>query len=142
MKFFILFISGILFGSGLTISGMTDPARVLGFLDVTGHWDPTLAFVMAGALGTYAASMAVRRKLAAGHGWFGSILPRAESGSISKKLIFGALTFGVGWGLSGFCPGPALANLAALRIEALIFVPAMVLGMIIARRIFHADSDQ
>lgn len=134
MRMIVLFLAGALFGAGLAISGMTDPARVAGFLDVAGKWDPALAFVMAGALGTYAAGMAVWRRLGNGRGLFGRALPRAESGPLDWRLVCGAAIFGIGWGLSGFCPGPAIANLGALRLDALVFLPAMTAGMLLARR--------
>jgi uncharacterized membrane protein YedE/YeeE len=133
-KLFLILLAGGLFGSGLAISGMTDPARVIGFLDIFGAWDPALLFVMAGAVGVYGLGMLVLRH-------FGSLkLPSAASSPIDRRLIIGAAIFGVGWGLGGFCPGPALANLGALRIEALLFVPAMALGMLFAQRFFGADN--
>lgn len=139
-----ILIAGGLFGAGLAISGMTDPARVIGFLDVFGKWDPALAFVMAGAVGIYGAGRWAWRK--ASHRdalqQEGVKLPTTRSEPIDRRLVIGAAIFGVGWGLSGFCPGPALANLGALRIEALIFVPAMAIGMVVAQRFFGADSEQ
>lgn len=138
MKLLTLFIAGALFGMGLADSGMTDPARVVGFLDLFGAWDPTLAFVMAGALSTYGGGMWLWRKQTRGKGWFGSELPRGESDPISRRLLIGATLFGAGWGLAGFCPGPAIASLAALRSEALVFVPTMLAGVLIARWVFSA----
>ena len=132
-KLFLFLVVGGLFGSGLAISGMTDPARVIGFLDVFGAWDPALAVVMAGAVGVYGLGMRVLRR------FDGLKLPSAASSPINGGLVIGAAIFGVGWGLGGFCPGPALANLGALRIEALLFVPAMVIGMLLAQRFFGAD---
>ena len=129
MKLALLFFSGLLFGAGLALSGMTDPSRVIGFLDLTGEWDPTLAFVMGGALLVFGGGMLVLRRLGGGKGCFGCELPKADSEPIGKKLLLGAACFGVGWGLAGFCPGPALANLGLLRVEALVFVPMMALGM-------------
>ncbi len=124
-------IGGGLFGAGLAVSGMTDPQRVVAFLDVTGQWDPTLAFVMGAAMATFAAGYwALRGPLK---------LPKGESGPISKRLILGAMAFGVGWGLGGFCPGPALADLGRMTVEVLVFVPAMVAGIILAQRGFGAD---
>ena len=131
----LVFFAGALFGIGLAISGMTDPARVVGFLDVFGKWDPALMFVMAGAVATYGIGMLTLRN-------FGNKnlkLPKAQSSPIDRRLAIGAAIFGVGWGLGGFCPGPALANLGALRIEAVIFVPMMAVGMFLAQRIFKAD---
>jgi uncharacterized membrane protein YedE/YeeE len=144
-KLFGILIAGGFFGAGLAISGMTDPARVIGFLDVFGKWDPALVFVMAGAVGTYGIGMWTLRKASAAADAlqkFDGKLPTTRSEPIDRRLVIGAAIFGVGWGLSGFCPGPALANLGALRIEALIFVPAMVVGMVVAQQAFGADSEQ
>ena len=135
----IVGMAGALFGAGLAVSGMTDPARVIGFLDVTGSWDPTLLFVMAGAVLTFGVGLALMRKLRGGQGWFGVRLPTRDSGPVDRPLVIGSLIFGIGWGLAGFCPGPAIANLAALRSEALVFVPAMVVGMLAARVAFRVD---
>ena len=139
-----ILIAGALFGAGLAISGMTDPARVIGFLDVLGKWDPALVFVMAGAVATYGLGMMAWRK--ASHRdalqQEGLKLLVTKSEPIDRALVIGAAIFGVGWGLSGFCPGPALANLGPLRTEALIFVPAMAIGMIVAQRFFGADSGK
>jgi uncharacterized protein len=139
-----ILVAGGLFGAGLALSGMTDPARVIGFLDVFGKWDPALAFVMAGAVATYAVGRMAWRK--ASHRdalqQEGLQLPSTRSEPIDRRLVIGAAIFGVGWGLSGFCPGPALANVGALRIEAFIFVPAMAIGMVVAQQFFGADSEQ
>jgi uncharacterized membrane protein YedE/YeeE len=132
-KFFPFLVVGGLFGTGLAISGMTDPARVIGFLDVFGAWDPALLFVMAGAVGVYGLGMLILRR------FDGVKLPVAGSSPIDRRLVIGAAIFGLGWGLGGFCPGPALANLGAVRVEALLFVPAMVIGMLLAQRFFRAD---
>jgi uncharacterized membrane protein YedE/YeeE len=134
-KVLFFLVAGGLFGMGLAIAGMTDPARVIGFLDVTGTWDPTLVFVMGGAVATYGTGMLILRRLGAES----LRLPSCASSPIDRRLVIGAAIFGVGWGLGGFCPGPALANLGALRLEALIFVPAMTIGMLIAQRFFGAD---
>lgn len=135
---FVLFVAGALFGFGLALSGMTDPRRVIGFLDLAGDWDPALLFVMGGAVTTFGAGMLLWRRRDGGRGWFGHRLPARPSQPIDAALLTGAAIFGVGWGLSGFCPGPAVANLAALRTEALVFVPTMAVGMLLARR-FGAD---
>ena len=135
-KMFLMLVAGGLFGVGLALSGMTDPARVIGFLDVSGTWDPALLFVMAGAVGVYGLGMLVLRR-------FGSQslkLPSASLSPIDRPLVIGSAIFGVGWGLGGFCPGPALANLGAFRVEALLFVLAMVIGMLVAQRFFGADN--
>ena len=138
----LVLLAGILFGAGLAVSGMTDPARVIGFLDVTGEWDYSLALVMAGAVGTFGLGLLVWRKRTHGRGWFGTGLPTCDRSPIDRPLVIGALIFGIGWGLSGFCPGPALVNVAALRVEALVFVPLMAVGMVLARIFFGADEEE
>jgi uncharacterized membrane protein YedE/YeeE len=132
----LIFLAGALFGTGLAISGMTDPGRVVGFLDVFGAWDPALLFVMAGAVGVYGLGMLILRRFQNQN----LKLPSTASSPIDRRLVIGATIFGIGWGLGGFCPGPALANLGALRIEALLFVPAMAIGMFLAQRFFGADQ--
>ncbi len=134
-KLIMILIAGGLFGTGLAISGMTDPARVIGFLDVFGKWDPALVFVMAGAVAVYGTGMLVLRRAPVE----GCKLPSTESARIDGRLVTGAAIFGVGWGLGGFCPGPALANLGALRLEAIVFVPAMAIGMVLAQRFCNSD---
>jgi uncharacterized membrane protein YedE/YeeE len=118
---------GLMFGTGLLISGMTLPEKVLGFLDIFGAWDATLAFVMAGAVAVAAAGFALARRrgtpvLAPGHLW-------PARSDIDTPLVAGAALFGVGWGLVGICPGPALVNLAGLSLPIVVFVVAMALGM-------------
>src|SRR6266513_4875375 len=127
-KLVLIFVAGGLFGTGLAVSGMTDPARVIGFLDIFGAWDPALLFVMAGAVGVYGMGMLILRR------FDGVKLPSAAASPIDRQLVIGATIFGIGWGLGGFCPGPALANLGALRIEALLFVATMAIGMVLAQR--------
>jgi len=119
---------GLLFGLGLLISGMTDPLRVLGFLDVLGHWDPTLAFVMGGAGAVTTAGYALARRRGAPLLAVRSQWPASRG--IDASLIAGAVVFGTGWGLAGVCPGPALVNLATLTPRAITFVAAMVVGML------------
>ncbi|PYK81162.1 MAG: hypothetical protein DME38_00990 [Verrucomicrobia bacterium] len=137
-RFFLIFLAGALFGTGLAVSGMTDPGRVIGFLDIFGSWDPALLFVMAGAVGVYGLGMLILRRFQNQN----LKLPSTASSPIDRQLIIGAVIFGVGWGLGGFCPGPALANLGTLRIEALLFVPAMAIGMLLAQRFFGADQER
>jgi uncharacterized protein len=132
-KLVLFFVAGGFFGTGLAVSGMTDPSRVIGFLDVFGAWDPALLFVMAGAVGVYGVGMLMLRR------FDGMKLPSAAASPIDRQLVIGATIFGIGWGLGGFCPGPALANLGALQIEALLFVPTMAIGMLLAQRFFGAD---
>jgi len=121
--------AGLLFGIGLIVSGMSDPSRVLGFLDLAGLWNPSLAFVMGGAVlvGVFAFSIARKRTKTL----LGSALYLPNSNRIDRRLILGNLTFGIGWGLAGFCPGPALVSLAAGQQKALIFTIAMAAGMIL-----------
>lgn len=146
-KAFGFLVVGALFGAGLAISGMTDPARVIGFLDVFGKWDPALLFVMAGAVAVYGLGMFFLRKLQARKLTASSEknlgchlrLPTTGPSSIDWQLVIGAAIFGVGWGLGGFCPGPALANLGVFRLEALVFVPMMAIGMLLAQQFFGAD---
>lgn len=120
---------GLLFGIGLIVSGMADPARVLGFLDLAGLWDPSLAFVMAGAIaiGSVGFGMAGRRK----RSLLGLSMQMPAVRHIDRRLITGGLLFGAGWGLAGFCPGPALVAVGAGHSQALIFVVAMLAGMLV-----------
>jgi hypothetical protein len=122
------FLIGLLFGFGLILSGMTDPGKVIGFLDLFGQWDPSLAFVMGGAIavGFLAFSMAKRRT----QNFLGGAMRLPTSQDIDKRLVIGSLVFGAGWGLAGFCPGPALVSLGAGQDKAVVFVIAMVLGML------------
>lgn len=117
---------GVLFALGLALSGMTDPGKVLGFLDVTGRWDPSLAFVMGGAVGFHALWLRLARRT-------DGLSPAIVNTAIDARLVIGAAIFGVGWGLAGYCPGPALTSLAYGRTEALLFVLAMVLGVLLFR---------
>lgn len=121
------FISGLLFAIGLGLSGMTDPAKVLGFLDVAGDWDYRLAFVMGGAIAVHAVSR--RFILKREKPWFGATFPERPMGQVDARLLAGAALFGVGWGLGGYCPGPALTSLTTGAIQVFVFVPAMLVGM-------------
>lgn len=120
-------LSGLLFGVGLTVSGMANPAKVLGFLDIAGKWDPSLAFVMAGAIviGAIAFAFATRLRKSL----LGLPMQIPGSSSVTMRLILGSAVFGVGWGLAGFCPGPALVALGAGFPKAWAFVAAMLAGM-------------
>jgi len=121
------FAAGLIFGIGLILSGMTDPGKVLGFLDLAGAWDPSLALVMGGAIlvGGLGFWWAQRRTV----NLLGGELNLSQSTLIDRRLVLGSLTFGVGWGLAGFCPGPALVSLGAGQPKAIVFVLAMVVGM-------------
>jgi uncharacterized protein len=123
------FIAGLLFGVGLIISGMTDPAKVIGFLDITGRWNPSLAFVMVGAISvSYFAFRVAQQKLTTNTGQ-PIVLPIKKE--VDTRLIAGSFTFGVGWGLAGYCPGPALASIATGDEKPIIFFVAMLIGMAI-----------
>jgi len=137
MKTFLLLFSGILFGAGLAVSGMTNPEKVIGFLDIFGNWDPALAYVMGGAVGVFGIGQFILRKT--GILYAKTPLPNTSSEPLSKKYVIGSALFGIGWGLGGFCPGPALANLTTGRIEVLLFIPVMLLGIIVAQRLFKLD---
>ncbi|MDC8786864.1 DUF6691 family protein [Roseateles koreensis] len=128
MRFLLAWVSGLVFGLGLLLSGMTNPAKVKGFLDVTGAWDPSLGLVMGGAIsvGVVAFALARRRTQA----WCGERMEIPTTTVIDKALIGGGLLFGLGWGMAGFCPGPALVALGSGLAAAWIFVPAMLLGMV------------
>lgn len=120
-------LSGLLFGAGLTIGGMVDPARVRGFLDITGSWDPTLAFVMGGAVAVMAIAWTVQRRMA--RPLFAGKFSLPERQDLDGRLIGGSVLFGIGWGIAGICPGPAIANLALVPLQTLPFVGAMIAGM-------------
>jgi len=123
------FLVGLPFGIGLLLSGMTDPGKVLGFLDLFGKWDPSLALVMGGAIGVGVFAFALAKKRAVS--FLGGAMRLPTSSQIDRRLIIGALMFGAGWGLAGFCPGPALVSLAAGQPKAAVFVVFMMAGMII-----------
>ena len=132
------FISGLIFGLGLVISQMTNPVRVLAFLDVAGNWDPTLAFVMIGALSTLCILQWLLRKRPEqiqDTDLQTCLDPKAR---IDAKLIFGSILFGIGWGLSGFCPGPALISLTSGLAGGYVFVGAMFMGFFLFN-VLHRD---
>ncbi|MFT3814688.1 MAG: YeeE/YedE family protein [Acidovorax sp.] len=121
------FLSGLVFGLGLIVSGMANPAKVLGFLDLGGAWDPSLALVMAGAVAVGLAAFALARRRA--RSLLGAPMQLPTARAIDRRLVAGSLVFGVGWGLAGFCPGPALVALGMGEAKALVFVAAMLAGM-------------
>ncbi len=123
--------AGLLFGAGLTISGMTDPQRVRGFLDLFGRWDPTLAFVMGGAVMVMAVAWRLRSRMR--HPLFAEKFVLPGRSDLDARLILGSALFGIGWGLAGLCPGPAIASLALAPGAVLPFVAAMLAGMAIHR---------
>ena len=124
---FAALLAGLVFGLGLIVSGMADPAKVLGFLDLGGAWDPSLAFVMAGAIGVGAFAFAMARKRSVS--FLGAAMKLPTSRDIDRRLVIGSVVFGIGWGLAGFCPGPGLVALGMGEVKALVFVVAMLLGM-------------
>ncbi|MDQ6882586.1 MAG: YeeE/YedE family protein [Pseudomonadota bacterium] len=127
MYVFTSLLAGLVFGLGLIVSGMANPAKVLGFLDLAGRWDPSLALVMAGAIGVGVVSFAFARKRTLSILGAEMMLPAARH--IDRRLVGGGLLFGVGWGVAGFCPGPALVALGMGEIKAVVFVVAMLAGM-------------
>jgi uncharacterized membrane protein YedE/YeeE len=122
---------GVLFGLGLAVSQMMNPAKVIGFLDVAGSWDPTLAVVMAGALAVAVPAFALAKRRSAA--WLGDAMRLPTRRDIDARLIGGAAIFGIGWGIAGFCPGPALAALGTGDASVFLFVAAMIAGMLSAR---------
>ncbi|MCG9874846.1 MAG: YeeE/YedE family protein [Leptospiraceae bacterium] len=140
IKNLIIVFLGVLFAIGLGVSKMTNPSKVIGFLDVTGNWDPSLAFVMAGAMTVYLIGYKLLfPKLSKPILAFRFYLPTLIH--IDKKLIIGSLLFGIGWGLAGFCPGPGLVALASSHLEAIYFVISMILGVAIYHWLSEEYSD-
>ncbi|WP_395057084.1 DUF6691 family protein [Polaromonas sp.] len=127
------FAVGLIFGIGLIVSGMTDPGKVIGFLDLFGAWDPSLALVMGGAIfvGVFAFALARKRSTT----FLGGALHLPGAGDIDRRLIGGSLLFGAGWGLAGFCPGPAIVSAGSGQPKALVFVLAMLAGMWLFERL-------
>ena len=129
MNLVTAFLAGLLFGGGLILSGMSNPAKVLAFLDIAGSWDPSLLFVMLGAI--LVAALAFRFARTRVRPLFGSHIHVPGAGRIDAPLVLGSITFGVGWGLVGYCPGPALTAMAVGGRSTFLFVAAMVAGMAI-----------
>jgi uncharacterized membrane protein YedE/YeeE len=127
LRFVLVFAIGLLFGIGLIVSGMTDPGKVLGFLDLAGQWDPSLLFVMGGAVLVAAIGFRLARRRERTP--FGAPIRLPAAAAIDRRLVLGSVVFGAGWGMAGFCPGPALASLGTGRVEPLLFCLAMVAGM-------------
>lgn len=121
-------LAGLVFGLGLIVSGMANPAKVLGFLDLAGAWDPSLAFVMGGAIGVgfFAFRLATPRS----QSWLGDAMRLPTSRTIDRRLVGGSLLFGIGWGLAGICPGPGLVLLGFGELRGALFVAAMLVGML------------
>jgi uncharacterized membrane protein YedE/YeeE len=138
MQRVIEFVLGLTFGLGLLISGMTDPGKVQGFLDLAGAWDPSLAFVMGGGVmvGLVGFGLAKRKTIS----FSGAPFHWPEMTPIDRPLVLGSLMFGIGWGLAGFCPGPALVAMASGNDKALVFVLAMLVGMALFDRVKKRDN--
>ena len=133
MGLVIAAVAGAVFGAGLLLSGMTRPAKVIGFLDVTRGWDPSLAFVMGGAVAVYAIAFRVVRTRRAAP-WFDGTFHLPTRRDLDAGLIAGAAIFGIGWGLGGLCPGPGLVAAASGASTGLLFVAAMLVGMLVQHR--------
>lgn len=131
-------LSGMLFGAGLALGGMTNPARVRGFLDIFGDWDPTLAFVMGGAVMVMAIAWRFVPRMA--HPLFADKFALPDRSDITPQLVGGAALFGIGWGLAGLCPGPGFAALALAPLEALVFCGTLLAGMMLHRMMFDRAS--
>ena len=135
MTIFAALLAGLVFGFGLLVSGMADPAKVLGFLDLAGPWDPSLAFVMGGAVAVGMVAFTVARRRTVSFLGLDMKLPTARH--VDRRLVIGSVMFGVGWGLAGLCPGPALVALGAAQSKAVVFVLAMLAGMALYEWIEH-----
>lgn len=131
-------LAGLLFGVGLLLSGMADPAKVLAFLDVSGQWDPSLAFVMAGAVTAALPAFAWARRRT--HALTGVPLALPTARSIDRRLLLGSLVFGIGWGLAGFCPGPGIVALGLAPAAAALFVGSMLAGMAVFEWLLSSPS--
>ena len=129
MHIIMALLVGLVFGIGLIISGMTDPSKVIGFLDLAGRWDPSLGFVMGGAI--LVGLVAFRFAAGRDKSLLGDVMRLPTATQIDRRLVLGGLAFGTGWGLAGYCPGPALASLASGGSKPLIFAAAMIVGMVI-----------
>ena len=136
---FTSLLAGLVFGLGLIVSGMANPAKVLGFLDLAGAWDPSLAFVMAGAIAVAALAFAVAKRRTVSI--LGAAMKLPGSRDIDRRLVIGSVLFGIGWGVAGFCPGPGLVALGMGEIKALVFVGAMLLGMGIFELIERREQE-
>jgi uncharacterized membrane protein YedE/YeeE len=139
MPVFTALLAGLVFGLGLLVSGMANPAKVQGFLDLAGRWDPSLMFVMAGAIAVSAVAFLVARKRTVS--FLGAAIRLPEARHIDRRLMIGSTLFGIGWGIAGFCPGPGLVALGMGEIKALVFVAAMLAGMGVFELLERRKSD-
>ncbi|MCL2644021.1 MAG: YeeE/YedE family protein [Betaproteobacteria bacterium] len=131
MTFLTAALSGVIFGIGLLLSGMANPAKVQGFLDLAGHWDPSLAMVMIGAIAVGVVGFAIAKRQA--HSLLKLPMQLPAASKVDRKLLVGSALFGIGWGLAGVCPGPALVSLSMGIPQAIVFVVAMLAGMQLLR---------
>lgn len=138
MTAFATFVSGIIFGLGLVVSGLINPSKVIGFLDLAGSWDPSLVITMAVAV--LVTSVGYRLTFRRGAPWLSAKFKLPQAVKADTRLVSGAVIFGIGWGLAGFCPGPALAATALGYRSALIFTASMIVGMVAARWIIKLDQ--
>ena len=138
MQMLVTYLAGLIFGVGLCISGMNRPEKVLGFLDIAGLWEPSLAFVMAGAIGV--AFFAFRLAAMRARAWLGDPMRLPTSTTVDRRLLAGSAIFGLGWGLAGVCPGPAIVDLGFLDPRAAVFVVAMLAGMVAEGSVARAND--
>jgi len=136
----VALLAGVLFGVGLAVGGMTDPNKVIGFLDFGGAWDPSLAFVMASALAVHVLAYRLVRGSAAPLFADEFVVPKLRH--IDWRLGSGSAIFGIGWGLAGYCPGPAIVSLGAGSVQAVAFVPALLIGMILADKLIQVVNHE
>ena len=139
MRNILCLISGLLFGFGLAISNMINPAKIIGFLDITGNWDPSLAFVMGGAVCVTAITFRLILKRSAPI--FADRFQLPSKIGLDKHLVLGAGIFGIGWAISGLCPGPAIASIGFLDEKLLIFIVALLMGSLIGKRIRSKNNS-
>jgi len=138
MRLLTAFVAGVLFALGLGVSGMTLPSKVFGFLDITGIWDPSLAFVMVGAIGVHLVAMRlIRRRQTPVLEYTFSVPSRS---AVTRPLVVGQVMFGAGWALSGYCPGPGVVALVSGALPALVFTGSMLVGMLLYRLV-PAETD-
>lgn len=139
MQRLIEFFAGLIFGLGLLLSGMTDPSKVQAFLDLVGPWDPSLAFVMGGGVLMAMLGFAIAKRK--NKSLSGQVFHWPELRHVDQGLIFGSLIFGIGWGLAGFCPGPALVSMASGEVKAVVFVLAMLSGIVCFDRLTRRAQE-
>lgn len=139
LRIAVSLVAGLIFGFGLSLSGMLDPVRVRGFLDIAGAWDPTLMFVLGGAVSVSAIGYVLSRRFSGPA--FDAQFDVPTRRAIDRELIAGAIIFGIGWGIAGLCPGPAIASLSLGLVPTVVFVVAMIVGMILHDRVWVARAS-